>query len=383
MSRRRRKRRAVKSGRVVEILILVVLFMLLIIPLSIKDKNVEIEVGTNYNDKTKITYLGIDISDFVDIVGSIDTTSVGEYELTYKWGIKSATQKIKVVDKTAPKIEMQGGSTIYVQSLDNLDNIDPGVVVTDNYDKDIRAKRERNKISETEYEFVYTATDSSGNVTIEKRRIVMATGVIYLTFDDGPSNVTPEILDILEKNDVKATFFIVDYSEEDKETIQRVINDGHTLGIHGISHDYATIYSSVTAALENFTDLKEKLLNDFGYEATFIRFPGGSSNTVSKKYSEGLMTKVTEAVEQEGLVYYDWNVDVNDAGGARTASKIYDNFVEGIASKRENVVLMHDGFGHEATAEALQRIIDYAKYNGYEFSAISENTVPVQHSVNN
>lgn len=383
MSRRRRKRRAVKSGRVVEILILVVLFMLLIIPLSIKDKNVEIEVGTNYNDKTKITYLGIDISDFVDIVGSIDTTTVGEYELTYKWGIKSATQKIKVVDKTAPKIEMQGGSTIYVQSLDNLDNIDPGVVVTDNYDKDIRAKRERNKISETEYEFVYTATDSSGNVTIEKRRIVMATGVIYLTFDDGPSNVTPEILDILEKNDVKATFFIVDYSEEDKETIQRVINDGHTLGIHGISHDYATIYSSVTAALENFTDLKEKLLNDFGYEATFIRFPGGSSNTVSKKYSEGVMTKVTEAVEQEGLVYYDWNVDVNDAGGARTASKIYDNFVEGIASKRENVVLMHDGFGHEATAEALQRIIDYAKYNGYEFSAISENTVPVQHSVNN
>lgn len=383
MSRRRRKRRAVKSGRVVEILILVVLFMLQIIPLSIKDKNVEIEVGTNYNDKTKITYLGIDISDFVDIVGSIDTTTVGEYELTYKWGIKSATQKIKVVDKTAPKIEMQGGSTIYVQSLDNLDNIDPGVVVTDNYDKDIRAKRERNKISETEYEFVYTATDSSGNVTIEKRRIVMATGVIYLTFDDGPSNVTPEILDILEKNDVKATFFIVDYSEEDKETIQRVINDGHTLGIHGISHDYATIYSSVTAALENFTDLKEKLLNDFGYEATFIRFPGGASNTVSKKYSEGVMTKVTEAVEQEGLVYYDWNVDVNDAGGARTASKIYDNFVEGIASKRENVVLMHDGFGHEATAEALQRIIDYAKYNGYEFSAISENTVPVQHSVNN
>lgn len=383
MSRRRRKRRAVKSGRVVEVLILVVLFMLLIIPLSIKDKNVEIEVGTNYNDKTKITYLGIDISDFVDIVGSIDTTTVGEYELTYKWGIKSATQKIKVVDKTAPKIEMQGGSTIYVQSLDNLDNIDPGVVVTDNYDKDIRAKRERNKISETEYEFVYTATDSSGNVTIEKRRIVMATGVIYLTFDDGPSNVTPEILDILEKNDVKATFFIVDYSEEDKETIQRVINDGHTLGIHGISHDYATIYSSVTAALENFTDLKEKLLNDFGYEATFIRFPGGSSNTVSKKYSEGVMTEVTEAVEQEGLVYYDWNVDVNDAGGARTASKIYDNFVEGIASKRENVVLMHDGFGHEATAEALQRIIDYAKYNGYEFSAISENTVPVQHSVNN
>lgn len=380
---RRRKKRAVRAGRVVEILIIVVLFILLLIPISIKDKKVEIEVGTDYNEKTKITYLGMDISNLAEVEGSIDTTNVGEYELTYKWGIKSAKQTIKVVDTISPEIKMQGGSTIYVQSFDNLDIIDPGVVVTDNYDKDVRAEREKHKISEKEYEFVYTATDSAGNVAIEKRRLVMATGVIYLTFDDGPSNITPEILDILEKNDVKATFFIVDYSEGDKETIQRIINDEHTLGIHGISHDYATIYSSATEALQNFTALKEKLLNDFDYEATYVRFPGGSSNTVSKKYSEGVMTEVTEAVEEDGFVYYDWNVDVNDAGGARTADKIYDNFVEGVAPKRENVVLMHDGFGHEATLEALQRIIDYAEYNGYVFAAISENTVPVQHSVNN
>ncbi len=95
------------------------------------------------------------------------------------------------------------------------------------------------------------------------------------------------------------------------------------------------------------------------------------------------MTEATNKVEQEGFTYYDWNVDVDDAGSARTADKIYNNFVAGIAPKRENVVLMHDGYGHQPTADALQGIIDYAKENGYVFSAITEDTIPVQHGVNN
>ena len=210
-----------------------------------------------------------------------------------------------------------------------------------------------------------------------------ATGVIYLTFDDGPSNVTPEILDILKENDVKATFFIVDYSEEDKSKIQRIIEEGHTLGLHGLSHDYATIYSSVDAITENFIGLQKKVMNDFDYNAIYIRFPGGTSNTISKNYCDGVMTAATSKVEQEGFTYYDWNVDVDDAGSARTTNKIYENFVAGIAPKRENVVLMHDGYGHQPTADALQEIIDYAKENGYVFSAITEDTIPVQHGVNN
>ena len=95
------------------------------------------------------------------------------------------------------------------------------------------------------------------------------------------------------------------------------------------------------------------------------------------------MTAATSKVEQEGFTYYDWNVDVNDAGSARTANKVYDNFVAGIVPQRENVVLMHDGYGHQPTADALQKIIDYAKENGYVFSEITEDTIPVQHGVNN
>ncbi|MEI3429819.1 MAG: polysaccharide deacetylase family protein [Clostridia bacterium] len=209
------------------------------------------------------------------------------------------------------------------------------------------------------------------------------TGVIYLTFDDGPSDITPEVLDILQENEIKATFFIVDYSEEDKSKIQRIIDEGHTLGLHGLSHDYAKIYSSVDAITENFIGLQKKILNDFDYNAIYIRFPGGASNTISKKYCDGVMTAATSKVEQEGFTYYDWNVDVNDAGSARTANKVYDNFVAGIVPQRENVVLMHDGYGHQPTADALQKIIDYAKENGYVFSEITEDTIPVQHGVNN
>lgn len=383
MAKGRRRRRKLKIRRVVGLLIFVLAVIILVLPMSVEDKNVEIEVGTEFRDEPTIRFLGVDLSKAVKTIGEVDTSKVGEYKINYKWGIKAVTRTVNVVDTTAPVINMQGGSSLYVENFNHLESIDPGVVVTDNYDKEVKAKRERHKISETEYEFVYTATDLSGNIAIAKRRILKATGVIYLTFDDGPSDITPEVLNVLKENDVKATFFIVDYSEEDKSKVQRIIEEGHTLGLHGMSHDYATIYSSLDAITENFIGLRNKILDDFNYSATYIRFPGGASNTISKNYCEGIMTEATNKVEQEGFTYYDWNVDVDDAGSARTAERIYDNFVAGIAPKRENVVLMHDGYGHQATADALQKIIDYANDNGYVFSAITEDTIPVQHGVNN
>ncbi len=382
MARRRRKR-SLDFTWVVEVVIIVLLFILLVAPISVKNKNLEIGIGEKFENTSRVTYLGIDISDKVEVTGEVNTDVPGVYELTYKWHWKEAKQNITVKDKIPPEIHLNEGNTVYLQNFDNLASKDPGVIVTDNYDKDLKAKRDINKISETEYEFVYTATDSSGNVTIQKRRMILAKGEVYLTFDDGPSDVTNEVLNVLKENNVKATFFINDYSEEDKLTIQRIVDEGHTLGIHGMSHDYAEIYSSIDALMENFNSLHSKLLNDFGYDAKFIRFPGGASNTVSREYCDGIMTEAVEEVVQEGLVYYDWNVDVDDAGSARTSEKIYENFVDGIVPNRENVVLAHDGYGHNETVAALQKIIDYAKEEGYQFSAISEDTIPVQHNANN
>ena len=358
--------------------------LLLFMPISVENKNAEVEVGTEYIYNPKVTYLGLNISKYVKTTGGVDTSKVGEYNINYKWGIKSKTTTIKVVDKTAPVIHLQGAKTVYAKDSRNLEGTEEGVIVTDNYDKDIKVSRwDTNKISDTEYEFVYTAIDSSGNMAIAKRKIVIATGVICLTFDDGPSSVTPEVLDVLKENNVKATFFIVDYSEQSKSTIQRIIDEGHTLAVHGMSHDYSKIYASAEATLENFTSLQKKIKKDFNYDVKYVRFPGGASNTISRNYCEGVMTEAVKKVQEESLEYYDWNVDVDDAGSARTPSEIYNNFVYGISPEVENIVLMHDGEGHMPTAEALQKIIDYAKENGYIFTAISENTTPVKHSVNN
>lgn len=363
---------------------IILALVLLFVPISVENKSTEIEVGTEFKANPKITYLGIDISKYVKTTGNLNISKVGEYNITYKWGIKSKTVTIKIVDKTAPVIHLQGANVLYAKDPKNLDGIEEGVIVTDNYEKEIKvSRRDTKKISDTEYEFIYTAIDSSGNIAMAKRKIVIASGVICLTFDDGPSSITPTVLDILKNNNVKATFFIVDYSEQSKSIIQRIIDEGHTLAIHGMSHDYAKIYSSVEAIIENFTSLQEKIKKDFNYDAKYVRFPGGSSNTISSNYCEGVMTEAVKKVQKEGLEYYDWNVDVDDAGSARTSSAIYDNFVYGILPGIENVVLMHDGEGHMPTAKALQEIINYAKENGYIFTAISENTTPVQHSVNN
>lgn len=381
---KRGRRNSIGLGKFVIGGTILLALLLLFMPISVENKNAEVEVGTEFKANPKVTYFGIDISKYVKTTGNVNTSKVGEYNINYKWGIKSKTTTISVVDKTAPVIHLQGAKTVYAKDSRNLEGVEKGVTVTDNYDKDIKvSRRDTNKISDTEYEFVYTAIDSSGNMSIAKRKIVIATGVICLTFDDGPSSVTPEVLDVLKENNIKATFFILDYSEQSKSMIQRIIDEGHTLAIHGMSHDYSKIYASAEATLENFTSLQKKIKKDFNYDVKYVRFPGGASNTISRNYCEGVMTEAVKKVQEESLEYYDWNVDVDDAGSARTPSEIYNNFVDGILPGVENIVLMHDGEGHMPTAKALQEIINYAKENGYVFTAISENTTPAKHSVNN
>jgi len=208
---------------------------------------------------------------------------------------------------------------------------------------------------------------------------------IYLTFDDGPSStVTPEILDILEKNDVKATFFIVDYSQDKIPLLKRMIADGDTIGIHTINHDYSVCYANDTAYLDGVNSLSSKLEKDTGYKAFCIRFPGGSSNTVSKKYNPGVMARLVAKVNKEGLTYYDWNVSSGDAAKKNVAKEsITGNVKTKLNKNHENIVLMHDTDAKKTTAAALQSIIDYGKSNGYTFSPISPSTAPIHHKVNN
>ncbi len=306
----------------------------------------------------------------------------------------SAVRRVELKDEVLPEITLNGEETVSIDRYTEFD--DPWVTATDNRDGDISDSVKRTGYVDIyrtgTYEVTYTATDSSGNSESINRTVEVEDApcpedhVICLTFDDGPSYpVTEEILDTLKANDVKATFFILDYSEAELPLIQRMIDEGHTIGIHGYSHEYGEIYSSADAFMDSVNTLAEKLKEDTGYEAFCLRFPGGSSNTVSRKYCEGVMTELVERVTEEGWMYFDWNVDSTDAEGENVAVETLVSHVEGeLDPAQVNVVLSHDTSSYkQTTADALQTIIDYGKANGYTFQAITEDTVQVHHGVNN
>ena len=135
--------------------------------------------------------------------------------------------------------------------------------------------------------------------------------------------------------------------------------------------------------LDNFRKIQEQVYETIGKKPNIIRFPGGSSNTISKKYCVGVMTEVTKKALDEGFRYFDWNVDSDDAGHAKTRDDVYKNVTSKIKPGRENVVLMHDFSHNHKTLEALSDIIDYGLQNGYVFRKITDDTKMVTHSVNN
>ncbi len=259
------------------------------------------------------------------------------------------------------------------------------IVIKHNHNKAEQMKIEATKKAEEE-EIMKIAieTQKIEELKKEKQEEENATGIIYLTFDDGPtSDSTPQILDILKDRNIKATFFVLHYDENHEQFIKREKNEGHTIALHGYSHAYSEVYSSADTCLENFRKIKEQVYQTTGIESKIIRFPGGSSNIVSKKYCEGVMTELVTRVVNEGYRYFDWNVDSDDAGHAKTSQDIYNNVTYGIKPGRSNVVLMHDFAGNYKTIEALNSIITWGLEQGYVFRRITEETPMVTHGVNN
>ena len=204
--------------------------------------------------------------------------------------------------------------------------------------------------------------------------------VVYLTFDDGPSENTKRIIDILAEYDAKATFFITGSNEECRPYIKEAYEAGHTIGLHTYTHDYAGIYASEEAYFEDLEKVGEVAKEQIGYVPCFIRFPGGSSNMVSAKYSSGLMTKLVDAVQEKGYQYYDWNLDSGDAAGAGK-----DAIEENSTTEKLNHVMLlcHDTQAKDATVEALPYILKYYTERGYEFRGIDRTSITAHHGVQN
>ena len=203
----------------------------------------------------------------------------------------------------------------------------------------------------------------------------------YLTFDDGPSDNTSKILDILKENNIKATFFVV---HNNPELLKRIHNEGHTIGLHSASHKYSKIYASEEAFFADLTEIGDAVERATGVRSKIIRFPGGSSNTVSASYCKGIMSRLTRQVVEKGYLYYDWNASDGDADGSNIpASTLIKNIRRDGTSSKGLIVLMHDAADKKTTVEALPEIIKIYRDAGYAFDRITEQTPMMTHGVNN
>lgn len=199
---------------------------------------------------------------------------------------------------------------------------------------------------------------------------------VYLTFDDGPSSNTDRILDILAQYGVKATFFVVG-KEGYADQYRRIVEDGHTLAMHSYSHRYNEVYASLDAYKADLTKLHDYLYELTGEDCRFVRFPGGSSNTVSTVS----MWDLIDYLDSEDMVYFDWNVSSGDStGGKKSVEQITSNVLDNIGKYNNAVVLFHDAAGKTTTVDALAGIIEkILESDNTVLLPISEDTVKVQH----
>lgn len=300
------------------------------------------------------------------------------------------TRNIVYEDIKKPNITLNGNDTITIAVGEEYN--DEGVSVSDNCDSNLKVKKTGsvNTKKKGTYFITYFVTDSSGNKNNIRRKIKVVDEIkrgtgkfIYLTFDDGPSeSITPNLLQILKEEKVKATFFVINHDDSLNYLIKQEDTDGHMVALHSFTHTYSYVYSSIDNYFKDLNDIKEKVHNITGKSSNIIRFPGGSSNTVSRRYQEGIMTYLTGEVVNQGYYYFDWNVDSDDAGSAHDENEVYTNVVNNL-DYTNNIVLMHDFEGNDKTLNAIRNIIHYGKENGYTFKVIDENTQPIRHSVNN
>ena len=309
------------------------------------------------------------------------------YEVEDKKGNKgTAFRKIKEEDKASPNLTLTGGEVTFAYL--NEPYLELGYQAYDLCDGDltssVKIEGEVDTSKKEDQRLLYKVEDKSGNITSKERLVRIVEhgekGTIYLTFDDGPqAAITASILDILKEEGVKATFFVTGSGPD--ELIKRAYDEGHTIGLHTYSHNYGTVYSSVDSYFEDLQKVHDRVLNLTGYDSKIIRFPGGSSNTISRRYKDKIMTELTEEVLKRGYLYYDWNLTSGDAGELKTAEAIKENVINHLSKNRVNMILMHDTKPY--TKDALRDIIRYGKENGYHFEAITPLTEMVRQRVNN
>lgn len=302
-----------------------------------------------------------------------------------------AVRTINYKDITPPEITLKGDAEVTINA--GTAYTDPGATAVDNNDGDLTDKMTVEGSVDIyragTYTITYTATDSFGNTATKERTVCVkalrqpdkvepGSKTVYLTFDDGPSKYTSELLDVLKKYNVKATFFIVNTGYTD--LISRELSEGHSVGIHSATHQYSTIYASEEAYFADLQKVQDAIVALSGKETTLVRFPGGSSNTVSS-FNPGIMTRLTQALTDMGYQYFDWNVSSGDAGETTSTDQVFENVISGMQNHNVSIVLQHDIKGFSVAA--VERIIVWGLANGYTFLPLDASSPTAHHRVNN
>lgn len=228
-------------------------------------------------------------------------------------------------------------------------------------------------------EYTRTEIDLS---TQDDKAVTQQMREVYLTFDDGPSSNTARILDILKEYDVKATFFVTGKEEPEYQVLyKRIVEEGHTLAMHSYSHRYQDLYQSLESFSDDLNKLQEFLYETTGVWCRYYRFPGGSSNEVSKID----MHELIEYLDQQDIEYFDWNVSSGDAtNGYISADNIVQNCVGKLESLSRPIILMHDAANKNTTVEALPKLIESIQsMENTKIVAISDETTAIHHISNN
>ncbi len=357
------------------------------------EENTKVCPGKEYQEEgfDAIDNYDGDLKDKVEVDKSSDKWV---YKVVDSSGNKTILErKFTYVDDNMPVIELTGQSIMYITQGNQYK--EPGYKASDKCDGDITNKvtisgKVNINVPGT-YELIYTVIDNSNNKAEIKRKVIVkrkkiytgGSGIIYLTFDDGPqSGTTDKILNVLKEEGVKATFFVTCKGPD--SLILREYKEGHAIALHTATHNYAQVYASVNSYYADLNQVSSRVKRITGLDSKIIRFPGGSSNTVSRRYQQGIMSFLTKDVLSRGYHYFDWNVDADDAVGCvKSASPacVYNNVTKRLSKNRNNIVLMHDVKPY--TANALRDIIKYAKNNGYTFKKIDMSTPMVWEKVNN
>lgn len=203
-------------------------------------------------------------------------------------------------------------------------------------------------------------------------RLYFEPKTMYLTFDDGPSaENTGKVLDILKERGIKATFFLVgENARKHPEVVKRIVEEGHTIGIHCDNHDYKTVYESVDSYIQDFETAHRTILEMTGIDVKIFRFPGGSINDFNGKVREEIIKEMTD----RGYTYFDWNASLEDAVKESSPEQLIINGVETTLGRNRVVMLAHDVVYN--TGVCLNELLD--RLPEYEIKPITEDVEPIQ-----